>query len=161
MELYTFIQLTCMCVPLSLLINHGLFDRWTFLARPGRPAPRGNDAFLPFFRFPYFRKVFRRHGKFFKFDLFPKTFWFLSVKIFDDLLSPKFLMAFCRKRVHFPLPISGKWLFSLYLSKCPPDFVTFTCFYIVYVFFVSPHSLTMMHLCITQCTCWTSLSSAL
>src|SRR6218665_119797 len=88
--------------------------------------------------------------------------------------------------MHFPLfqipPISKKiqsstkiWnfpLFSLfqyisrcfakiiippYFSKFPHCFVKCTCFfYILYVCFVPP-ALTMMHLCITQCTYWTSL----
>ena len=34
-------------------------------------------------------------------------------------------------------------------------------FYILYVFFVSPPSLTMMHFCITQCTYWTPLIETL
>ena len=38
-------------------------------------SPRGNDAFPSLFQIPpYFRKSFRRYGKFFRFDLFPKIF---------------------------------------------------------------------------------------
>jgi len=46
---------------------------------------------------------------------------------------------------------------SLLLQNVPPDFVKFTWFYILYVYFVFPPTFTMMHLCITQCTYWTPL----
>src|SRR6218665_1740732 len=57
----------------------------------------------------------------------------------------KFLMTFFRIIPYFRC-----------FSTFPPDFVKFTCFYIVCVFRF-PSCLTMMHLCITQCTHWTPL----
>jgi len=51
----------------------------------GRPSPEAMMHFSPLFQMsPYFRKLFRRHGKFFEFHLFPK--------IFLDFHLPKFLM---------------------------------------------------------------------
>src|SRR6218665_1060791 len=38
-----------------------------------------------------------------------------------------------------------------------PDFVKLSCFVHAFCDFLSPHTLTMMHLCITQCTYWTPL----
>ena len=43
----------------------------------------------------------------------------------------------------FP-PISGNFLFPPTLAKFPLEFVKFTCFYILYVYFVSPHTFTTM-----------------
>ena len=57
----------------------------------------------------------------------------------------------------FP-PILGKFIISLPTSSnIFPDFVKFTCFlHFLCVFRFAP-GLTMMHLCITQCTYWTPL----
>src|SRR6218665_1933777 len=53
--------------------------------------------------------------------------------------------------VHFPL-VSRKLLFPHCFEKIPPLFSkNSSAFYILYVYFVPP-TLTMMHLCITQCT---------
>src|SRR6218665_3945682 len=49
------------------------------------------------------------------------------------------------------LPISGNFS-SPYCSKFLPDFVEFTCFFHALCVFRFPPTLTMMHLCITQCT---------
>src|SRR6218665_2210654 len=77
-------------------------------------------------------------GEFPQFDLFPENFQ----KIFRFSI------------LNFPPPpipsYFGKLFFSPTFAKSPPDFVKFTCFYILYVYF--PPTLTMMHLCITQCT---------
>ena len=55
----------------------------------------------------------------------------------------------------FP-PVSRKLLFPPTFTNSPV-FVTFTCFlHTLCVFRFSP-TLTVMHLCITQCTCWTPL----
>src|SRR6218665_2652107 len=72
------------------------------------------------------------------------------------------------KTVDFPLfrqkryisPYFGKiYMFYPIFLISPLDFIQFTCFCLLYVFFASPN-LTMMHLCIIQCTYWTPLSSA-
>src|SRR6218665_73145 len=62
---------------------------------------------------------------------------------------------FPRVSVHFPL-FRENYHFPPYFYKVPPVLEKCTCFYIFYVYFVSP-TLTMMHLCITQCTYWTPL----
>src|SRR6218665_3317846 len=59
---------------------------------------------------------------------------------------------------NFP-PVSRKLLFPPYFQTFLPVFKKFTCFlhtFCVHVF-LSPLNLTMMHLCITQCTYWTPL----
>src|SRR6218665_107075 len=53
--------------------------------------------------------------------------------------------------------VSRKLFFPPYFYKFPPVLGKFTCFlHTLRVF--SPPTLTMMHLCITQCTYWTPLS---
>ena len=122
----------------------------------------GHDAFPPCFRFPLcFRNVFWLSGKFLKSYLFPtkfpificQNFWrrpFFShqpqISNFPPI-SPVWL--------HFP-PDSQKFLipptfqnFPLCFRKIQQLFTYFTC--------ISPPTLTMMHLCITQCTYWTPL----
>src|SRR6218665_2365432 len=46
-----------------------------------------------------------------------------------------------------------------YFAKFPPDFVKCLCFLHAFCDFRAPRTLTMMHLCITQCTYWTPLHS--
>src|SRR6218665_3869108 len=89
------------------------------------------------------------HSPCFRFPPILKNFLtrFSSTKISDDPFSPV--------SVHFP-PLSRKLLFPL-LSKMSP------CFRIIHLLFTYitcisfPPTLTMMHLCITQCTYWTPL----
>jgi len=112
--------------------------------------------FLPVSDFPLFTKKIRLRQKFSKFYLFPK--------IYFDFYPPKFLMTVFSPWLqifNFP-PIFavsvhslcfGKIIIPPYFCKFPADFVKFTCFCILYASFVPP-SLTMMHLCITQCTYW-------
>src|SRR6218665_1955985 len=96
----------------------------------GRPSPSGRDAFPPCFRSPpLFSKNFKTLWKIYKILHFPEKI--------SDFHPPKFLMT-C-------------------FNKFPPCFrkihQRFTCF--ACNFF--PPTLTMMHLCITQCTYWTPL----
>src|SRR6218665_3855246 len=44
-----------------------------------------------------------------------------------------------------------------YFCKFQSDFVIFTCFLHTFCVFRFPPTLTMMHICITQCTYWTPL----
>jgi len=53
-----------------------------------------------------------------------------------------------------PAVFRENYYFPYFLKLSLPDIVKFTCFYILYVFFVFP-SFIIMHLCITQCTHWT------
>src|SRR6218665_2065323 len=116
----------------------------------------------PCFRFsPLFQKNFRTFWKIFKILPFPEKFLHFHPQ--------KFLMTFFSHRpqifefppifavsVHFP-PVSRKLFFTPYFSKCPPCFRQIhLLFYILYVHIFHP-TLTMMHLCITQCTYWTPL----
>ena len=94
-----------------------------------------------------------------------------SRKIFD-FHPPKFLMTFFSFFSHRP-QISNFSLFSLfryilppcfakicispYLKNFPSVFEKFACVLHTLCVFPFPPSLTMMHLCITQCTHWTPL----
>src|SRR6218665_131977 len=87
-----------------------------------------------------------------------------------DFHPPKFLMTLYlvidHKFTNFELP-----LFSLFqhisplfrqnyyftFKNCPPCFLKFTCFLHYFLCILFPPTLTMMHLCITQCTYWTTL----
>src|SRR6218665_1353342 len=83
-----------------------------------------------------------------------------------DFHPPKFLMTFFSHRpqisnfspvsVNFP-PVSRKLLFPLYFQKCPPCFRKIHLLFTYFMCISFPPALTMMHLCITQCTYWTPL----
>jgi len=62
--------------------------------------------------------------------------------------------------LHFH-PVSPKLLFPPTFSNFPPVFEKFTCFLHTLCLFLLPPTLTMMHLCITQCTYWTPLIESL
>src|SRR6218665_727757 len=86
-----------------------------------------------------------------------KEFRFSSAKISDDLFLShrpqisKFPPFFPVLVVHFP-PVSRKLLFPPTLKNVPPLFEKFICFLHTLCVFRFPPTLTMMHLCITQCT---------
>src|SRR6218665_2655483 len=90
---------------------------------------------------PYFRRIFRLCGQFKKCYLFPKNF-----SIFIRHIT-----------VHFPL-VSRNLLFPPTLKKFPPVLQKFTYFLHTLCVFRFPPNLTMMHLCITQCTYSTPLT---
>src|SRR6218665_2959367 len=116
--------------------------------------------FPPVSNFPLFLKNFRTFEKIVTILPFPETFL--------DFHPPKFLMTFFlvidhkfrlppifAVSVHFP-SVSRKLFFPPYFYKFPLVLGKFTCFlHTLRVFF--PPTLTMMHLCITQCTYWTPL----
>src|SRR6218665_2851000 len=83
-----------------------------------------------------------------------------SAKISDDfflVIDHKFLISplFSLFRCISPL-FRENYSFPLLLQISPPVLGKFTCFlHTLRVFF--PSTLTMMHLCITQCTYWTPL----
>ena len=117
--------------------------------------------FLPVSDFPlYFLKIFRLRVEIFQFDLFQKKFRFSF---------PIFLITFCSRLLQilnvplfslnstFPFLYQENYCFPHTFLKFSPDFEKiYLFFYILYMIFVSP-SLTMMHLCITQCTYWTPM----
>ena len=111
-----------------------------------------------YFRFPpYFRKMFRLCGKF--------------SENFLDFHPTKFLMTFFSHRPqisNFPLFSLFQYISSLFrenyyfpptFKNVPPVFEILTCFLHTFCVFRFPPTLTMMHLCITQCTYWTPLST--
>ena len=108
---------------------------------------------------PCFRKIFGLSEIFLQFYLFPKNFltfirqnfWlFFSHRPQISNFPPIFAVS-----VHFP-PVSWKLFFPPYFYKFPPVLGKFTCLF-TYFTCISPPNLTMMHLCITQCTYWTPL----
>jgi len=114
----------------------------------------------PRFRFPpYFRKILGLSGKFKNLTLSRKNFPFSSAKISDDL----FLVIDHKFRIspYFPCfsafpPWFAKNYYSPYFSKSLPVLKKFNNFLHTLRVFFHP-TLTMMHLCITQCTYWTPL----
>src|SRR6218665_4050020 len=107
---------------------------------------------------PISEKDVRLPGKFSQLYLFPTNFRFSSAKISDDLflvINYKFILNFpfppiFRYFSAFPL-FREKFSFPCF-CKCPSDFVKFMCFVHTLRVFRFPPSLTMMHLCIRQCT---------
>ena len=129
--------------------------------RRGVHPPWYHDAFPP-----VLERNFWLCGKFSQFYLFPKN---CSIFIRQNFWRPFFLLVIDHKFRFppyfwiFPLfslfpPVSEKLLFSLPTFTNSPS-----CFRKIHVFFTCftcisfPPTLTMMHLCITQCTCWTPL----
>ncbi len=122
----------------------------------GASIPLRQWCISPLFQiFPYFRKKFRLRGKFSQFYLFPKKFQFSSAKFFLSLTTNFEFSPYFRCFSTFP-PISRKLLFPPTFQISFPNFVKFTCFLCV---FCLPPSVTVMHICITQCTMayWTPL----
>src|SRR6218665_320708 len=103
-------------------------------------------------------------------DNFRKNFELLPFpENFSNFHPPKFLMTFFSHRPqisiflpilplsgHFP-PVSQKILFPPILTNFPLFSKNSPAFYVLFAYFVSPSTLIMMHLCITQCTYWTPL----
>ena len=120
----------------------------------------GNDAFPPCFGFlPYFRKTSQTPWKIFPILPFPEKFL--------DFHPPKFLMTVFLV-IDYKCWISPYFPVSLYFPLFRENYYflpTFTPLFSgnVRVFlhtlcvFRFPPTLTMMHLCITQCTYWTPL----
>ena len=110
-------------------ICSGLFSEWSdrMVVRGVHP-PWGNDAFPSVSDFPIFPKNFAESAEHFPNLTFSQNiFRFSSAKISEDFISNYF---------H---PISEIFFFSsLLLQNFLPDFVKCTCFYILYVYFVSP-----------------------
>src|SRR6218665_1370456 len=90
--------------------------------------------FPPVSDFPLFSKKFQTLRKIFTMLPFPDKFL--------DFHPPKFLMTF-----------------PPYFNKFSPVLDKFTCFLHTLRVFRFPPTLTMMHLCIIQCTYWTPLDT--
>ena len=127
--------------------------------------PWGHDAFPACFRFP---PIFEKFS-----DSVENFQNFTFSEKFSDFHPPKFLMTFsliiARKFRISPLfslfryisPCFAKIIISPYFEKSPPPFSKNSpAFLHTLCVFFSP-TLTMMHLCITQCTYWTPLNEIL
>jgi len=128
--------------PFELFSYRILYTPNTLETRGVHP-PWGNDAFPPVSDFPPISE---------KISIFIcQHFWWPSLVIdYKFWISPLFSMF---------QYISPLFRVNYY---CPLLFQISPCFRKIYVFFVlcvfvSPLSLTVMHLCITQCTYWTPL----
>ena len=116
----------------------------------------------PCFSFPLFSKKFQTLWKIFKILPFPEK----SLDFHTSKFLMTFLLVIDRKfrvppyfpffpvSVHFP-PCFAKIIISPYFEIFSPVFKKYTCFLHICITF--PPTLTMMRLCITQCTYWTSL----
>jgi len=128
-----------------------------YLCRGVHP-PKSMMHFPLFQMSPCFPQKFQTQWKIFPILPFPrKNFRFSSAKISDDHrqqiwnFPPTFVTS-----IQFPL-FRENYCFTPYFQNVPPVFVKFTCFFTYFVYFSFPPSLTMMHLCITECTYWTPL----
>jgi len=109
---------------------------------------------------PISEKFLRLRRKFSQFYLFRKRF---SIFICQNFLW--LFLVIDHKFVIFPsifalsvyFPLFRKNLHSLLWQIPPSDFVKFLCFFTYFLWFSFPPTLTMMHLCITQCSYWTHL----
>src|SRR6218665_3840971 len=94
--------------------------------------------------------------------LFPKNFFTFIRQNFCPFLVIDHKFRICPPifavSVHFP-PVSRKLFFPPTFTNFPPILGKFTCFLHTLRVFCPP-TLTMMHLCITQCTYWTPLHIA-
>src|SRR6218665_3086097 len=118
--------------------------------------------FPPVADFPLFSKKFRTLRNILTILPFPDKFLYFH--------SPKFLTTFFDHRPQIsisPLFFLFQYISALFrenyyvpptLTKLPPVLHKFTCFLHTLRVFRFPPTLTMMHLCITQCTYWTPLS---
>ena len=128
----------------------------------GRPSPlRPWCISPPVSDFPLcFLKILRFFVKFLTFYLFPKkfpifirqNFWWPFFLVITNFEFPPYFASFST----FP-PGFAKIIISPYFHKCTPCFRKIHQLFTNFVC-ISPHTLTMMHLCITQCTYWTPCS---
>src|SRR6218665_2694897 len=126
------------------------------LSHPGESIPLRPRCISPLFQISplIFPKIFRLEN-FQNFTFSRNFFPFSSAKISDDLflvIDHKFSLF----QYIFP-PLFRKIITSPYFEKFPPYF---SKIHLLFTYFMSisfPPTLTMMHLCITQCTYWTPL----
>src|SRR6218665_179052 len=121
--------------------------------------------FPPVSDFPLFSKTFQTLWTIFKILPFPEKCL--------DFHPPKFLMTFFSHRAqisNFPLFSLFQYISPLFRENYyfPLTFINsprcFRNIHLLFTYFMCisfPSALTMMHLCITQCTYWTPLYRAL
>ena len=129
----------------------------------GRPSPLRPWCIFPLFQiFPYFRKIFGLWGNFSKFYFYPtnflifirRHFWwpFFSHRPQISNLPPYFP---CFNT--FPPCFAKIILSSPTLTNFPHCFRQIHLLFTYFTCISFPPTVTMMHLCITQCTYWTPL----
>ena len=136
----------------------------------GVHPPWDHDAFPPLFQIsPLFHKNVWTFWKIFTILPFPEKFLDFLTFICQNFWWPFFVFLVIDHKFRIsplfsllqyisPPPVSRKLFFPPYFYKFPPLFYANSpAFYILYVYF--PPTLTMMHLCITQCTYWTPLGT--
>src|SRR6218665_252193 len=110
--------------------------------------------FPPFQISSLFSKNFQTLWRIFQILPFPEKFFHFH--------PPKFLMTFSNfppilpVSVHFS-PVSRKLLFPPFFEQFPPVFQKIHLLFTYFMCISFPPTLTMMQLCITQCTYWTPL----
>jgi len=142
-DMLIFSDMPCLCNTVPVNSRHTSVQ--------GRPSPlRQWCIFPPDSDFPLFLKIFSNSAENFPNLTFSKNvFRFSSTEISDDLF------LFIHHKFRFPTPLFpcvfnsfppyfGKFFFSPTFAILPPDFVKFTCFYILYMYFVSPLLLPFM-----------------
>ena len=99
-----------------------------------RPSLWANDAFFPYFRFPPLFRIFHSLGKFFQ--LFLKKLFFSHLNFWWPFLviDSKFIISNLLSLKCCISPYFGNFVISPYFGKFPPDFVEFTCLFILYAF---------------------------
>src|SRR6218665_3850344 len=121
----------------------------------GASIPLRQQCIFPLFQIsPGFRKNFGLRGEFPQFDLFPENFPIFIRENYSFTTNFKFPPYFPSFN-SFP-PCFGKFFFFPTFAKFPPISLNFRVFTYFSLRVFSP-TFTMMHLCITQCTYWTSL----
>src|SRR6218665_2466783 len=120
----------------------------------------------PCFRFqipPIFGKFSDSEENFHNFTFSRKISSFSFAEISDDLflvIDHKFRISPLFSPIQYiSSSVSRKLLLPPYFDKFPPPVLDkLTCFFTYFTCISFPPTLTMTHLCITQCTYWTPLS---
>src|SRR6218665_806208 len=125
----------------------------------GRPPPSETMMHSPYFRFPLFSKNFQTLWKIFEILPFPEFFFDFPIFIRRNLvIDHEFRICSLFSPFQYISPLFREnYSFPLLLQISHPVFEKFPCFLHALCVFRFPPTLTMMHLCITQCTYWTSL----
>src|SRR6218665_645890 len=110
------------------------------------------------FRFPpIFQKFSEAVENFLNLTFSRKNSRFSSAKISDELFLNFEFPPIFPVSIHFPRFAKINYYFPPSLTNFPPVLQKFTCFLHALCAFLSPPTLTMMHLCITQCMYWMPL----
>jgi len=152
------------------LHTHNISFKFELIPPRGRGVhpPKGNNAFVPCFRFPsLFPEIFSDSMENFQnVAFFQKNFFSVHQNFCSDDLflvietqfatSPQFVTFPRFQKINTFLPVLEKTSFPLLLTISPCFHFNLCLFCLLYIFFL-PSVLTMMHSCITQYTYWMPL----